>query len=467
VLRIKLARLTDALVVVAVLVAVFVATNLGRMPEGFAGFLAMRVTVKNLVMLALFALAWRVLTWATGLYDWRLVRKRGEESVRVILTCGLVSGVAVVFPVVSATGAFRFHAVLLFWFGSSLAVLALRNLTRALVGGAHVGRPREALIVGTGPRGQRLEQELRSSSAEDYSVVGFVDVDDHRPADGGRRGFLGPLEQVESILMHRAVDEVLIALPIKSRYVEIQAVLESCERVGVPARYLADLFEPIKARTSDDGGRPSLLMQPRSPEGWRLLAKRGIDVVVSTLVLLTACPLLLLAAIAIKTTSPGPVLFVQERYGLNRRRFRMYKLRTMVADAEDLQARLEALNEASGPVFKIQADPRITRVGRVLRRTSLDELPQLVNVVLGDMSLVGPRPLPLRDVHRFEEPALMRRFSVRPGVTCLWQISGRSTIGFDEWVRLDLEYIDTWSLRLDLWILLRTIPAVVSGTGAS
>jgi exopolysaccharide biosynthesis polyprenyl glycosylphosphotransferase len=298
-------------------------------------------------------------------------------------------------------------------------------------------------------------------------VVGFVDADDHRPAAESHAGLLGPLEQVESILMHRAVDEVLIALPIKSHYAEIQAVLESCERVGVPARYLADLFEPIKGRAMDDGGRPSLLMRPRSPEGWRLLAKRTIDVVGSSLVLLIASPVLLIAAVAIKLTSPGPVLFAQERYGHSRRRFRMYKLRTMVAEAEQLQVALESLNEASGPVFKIREDPRITPVGRLLRRTSIDELPQLMNVVLGNMSLVGPRPLPLRDVHRFEEPALMRRFSVRPGVTCLWQIGGRSTIGFDDWVRLDLEYIDTWSLRLDLLILLRTIPAVIRGTGAS
>jgi lipopolysaccharide/colanic/teichoic acid biosynthesis glycosyltransferase len=177
-------------------------------------------------------------------------------------------------------------------------------------------------------------------------------------------------------------------------------------------------------------------------------------------------PIMIAAAIGIKATSGGPAIYAQERYGLNRRRFRMFKFRTMVQNAEGLQASLESQNEASGPVFKIANDPRITPIGRFLRRSSIDELPQLFNVLRGDMSLVGPRPLPLRDVDRFTRSGDLRRFSVRPGVTCLWQVSGRSGIGFDEWVALDLQYIDRWSLLLDLVILLRTVPAVLRGTGA-
>jgi lipopolysaccharide/colanic/teichoic acid biosynthesis glycosyltransferase len=172
------------------------------------------------------------------------------------------------------------------------------------------------------------------------------------------------------------------------------------------------------------------------------------------------------AAVAVKLTSPGPVMFSQERHGLHKRRFRMHKLRTMYADAEARQAELEAQNEASGPVFKIRRDPRVTPVGRLLRRTSLDELPQLWNVLQGDMSLVGPRPLPVRDVQRFTEGALMRRFSVRPGVTGLWQVSARDSLVFDDWVRSDMQYIDEWSLTLDCRILARTLPAVVRGSGA-
>jgi lipopolysaccharide/colanic/teichoic acid biosynthesis glycosyltransferase len=172
-------------------------------------------------------------------------------------------------------------------------------------------------------------------------------------------------------------------------------------------------------------------------------------------------------AALIKLTSSGPIVYAQDRCGLNRHPFRMYKFRSMYIDAEKLQASLEQRNEAGGPVFKIRDDPRVTPLGRVLRKTSIDELPQLWNVLVGDMSLVGPRPLPFRDVNLITRPADMRRFSMRPGLTCLWQIQGRSNIGFERWVELDLEYIDNWSLALDARILLKTLPAVLSGNGAT
>jgi lipopolysaccharide/colanic/teichoic acid biosynthesis glycosyltransferase len=196
-------------------------------------------------------------------------------------------------------------------------------------------------------------------------------------------------------------------------------------------------------------------------------AGRGIDLVVAAVALLVLTWAMLLIALAVRLTSTGPALFAQTRIGLDGRRFAMYKFRTMVIGAEALQADLETRNEATGPVFKIRDDPRVTRVGRLLRRMSLDELPQLFNVVRGDMSLVGPRPLPVRDVHKFSESWLMRRFSVPPGVTGLWQISGRSDLAFDRWVLLDLQYIDGWSLGLDLQILAKTVPAVLWGRGAA
>jgi lipopolysaccharide/colanic/teichoic acid biosynthesis glycosyltransferase len=177
-------------------------------------------------------------------------------------------------------------------------------------------------------------------------------------------------------------------------------------------------------------------------------------------------PLALITAIAIKIDSPGPVRFVQERVGLNKRKFRLYKFRTMVDSADQKQGDLEDLNEVSGPVFKINNDPRITSVGKIVRKTSIDELPQLFNVLKGDMSIVGPRPLPVRDYNGFDQDWHRRRFSVRPGITCLWQVKGRSNTSFVRWMELDMEYIDTWSLRLDLKILLRTVPAVLRGSGA-
>jgi exopolysaccharide biosynthesis polyprenyl glycosylphosphotransferase len=236
----------------------------------------------------------------------------------------------------------------------------------------------------------------------------------------------------------------------------------------VKVLYQADIVDTVLAKTRVEGALASPLQVhlQMAPEGSRVIVKRVLDVTGAVVGLALVSPLLLVVAAAIKLTSDGPVIYAQERYGLNRRRFRMYKFRTMVADAEQLQASLESRNEASGPVFKIADDPRITPIGRFLRRSSLDEFPQLFNVLRGDMSLVGPRPLPLRDVERFTRSGDLRRFSVRPGLTCLWQISGRSGVGFDEWVALDLQYIDRWSLFLDVSILVRTIPAVIRGTGA-
>jgi lipopolysaccharide/colanic/teichoic acid biosynthesis glycosyltransferase len=172
-------------------------------------------------------------------------------------------------------------------------------------------------------------------------------------------------------------------------------------------------------------------------------------------------------ALFIKITSPGPVFFVQERIGLNKRRFMLIKFRTMVVDAERKIHELEHLNEVKGPAFKIKNDPRITRIGRFLRKASIDELPQLINVLKGDMSLVGPRPLPIRDYNGFDEDWHRRRFSVQPGITCLWQCNGRSNVSFDRWMQLDMEYIDNWSLWLDFKILAMTIPAVLRGSGAA
>jgi len=383
------------------------------------------------------------------------------------LACALLSLVALVLPTISVTGAFRYAAIPVFWVGSTVGMLAWRALVRTLVIVPEPSGQRTALIVGTGPRAQRLWRDLRARRSLSYRVVGFVDSDDHRVSRDNPGAVLGGLEQLEAILMRNAIDEVLVALPIKSRYVEIQSVLETCERVGVRAKFCAELFDPINGRAVQEDGRPALVTQPRSPEGWRLVAKRVIDLVGASVGLVVCSPVLVAAIVAIKLTTPGPVIFSQDRYGLSRRIFRMYKLRTMVQDADALQESLEDRNEATGPVFKIRDDPRITRVGSILRRLSIDELPQLVNVLRGEMSLVGPRPLPLRDVHRFTEAALMRRFSVRPGVTCLWQISGRSTLGFDEWIRLDLQYIDEWTFRTDLMILIKTLPAVLRGEGAS
>jgi exopolysaccharide biosynthesis polyprenyl glycosylphosphotransferase len=202
-------------------------------------------------------------------------------------------------------------------------------------------------------------------------------------------------------------------------------------------------------------------------EGWALLVKRVLDTIISLSCIIFFAPILLITAALIKLTSPGPIFFVQKRVGLNKRLISVYKFRTMVPNAEQKQSELEHLNEVGGPVFKIKNDPRVTRLGKFLRKTSVDELPQLFNVLKGDMSLVGPRPLPVRDYRGFNRDWHRRRFSIRPGITCLWQINGRSSVSFERWMELDLEYMDRWSVWLDLQILIRTIPAVLKGSGAA
>jgi exopolysaccharide biosynthesis polyprenyl glycosylphosphotransferase len=290
----------------------------------------------------------------------------------------------------------------------------------------------------------------------------------HAGHDRALEPVIGTVPQLEQILMRQAIDEVVIALPVKSCYQDIQRVIAVCERAGVQAKYGADMFESTVAlpRYHAHGDRAFVAMQVVPDAHW-LAVKRVVDVIGAVVAIVLFAPLMLLVAALIKLTSSGPVVYAQDRCGLNRRAFRMYKFRSMYADADKLQTSLEQRNEAVGPVFKIRNDPRVTPLGRVLRKTSIDELPQLWNVLVGDMSLVGPRPLPFRDVNLITRPADMRRFSMRPGITCLWQIQGRSNIGFERWVQLDLEYIDNWSLALDTRILLKTLPAVLSGNGAT
>jgi exopolysaccharide biosynthesis polyprenyl glycosylphosphotransferase len=197
------------------------------------------------------------------------------------------------------------------------------------------------------------------------------------------------------------------------------------------------------------------------------MIKRTLDVICSTVLIIFLTPLFIVVGALVRFTSPGPIFFRQTRVGLNKRQFNIYKFRTMLANAEQLQSQLLAMNEMSGPVFKIRDDPRVTPLGRFLRKTSIDELPQLFNVLMGDMSLVGPRAMSLRDYQLFDQDWQRRRFSVKPGITCLWQIRGRNSIPFEEWMELDMQYIDKWSLWLDFKILAQTVPVVLRGTGAA
>jgi exopolysaccharide biosynthesis polyprenyl glycosylphosphotransferase len=462
-------RYIDVLVALCAVAGVFVLTNPDHPgAAGWSHFLNQRVSVKNLLLLASFAYVMHLSLKSLGVYKEPNFEHPGQYTLRLVAAC-LVGGLPLaVFPLASRTGAIQPVTVAYFLLAATGTIMALRGLLWIATAPAPAADVRNVLIVGSGPRAERLYRELAVHANRAIGIYGFVDSNHppHTPEIAAR--MLGTLGDLEAILMRQVIDDVLITLPIKSRYGEIQNTIALCERLGVRAAYLADVFQSSLGRPSFElSGHFPVVRMHVATDDHRLVIKRTIDLLGGTIGLLIFSPLMIVIACAIKLTSRGPIIFRQDRIGLNKRRFSMYKFRTMVSDAEARQADLEGRNEASGPVFKISDDPRITRVGRLLRRTSLDELPQLVNVVRGDMSLVGPRPLPVRDVHRFAESYLMRRFSVPPGVTGLWQISGRSTLAFDRWVALDLEYIDSWSLALDLRILAKTVPAVLRGHGAT
>lgn len=461
-------RSVDLTVALATLALVLVATSSEAMPRHVGNLLAMRVTVKNVALLAVCSIVWVASFTTMGTYDRRARHARREKVLRTVIACTLGSSGVLLFPLAtSGRGAFTYGMTVVYWVTVTFMMLALRLCTGVMNRAARRRIARRVIIVGAGPRADELARRLAADSEISYHLLGFVDT---RVAAGrypSREWNLGFLDELEQTLMRTVVDEVLIALPIRSHYAEIESTIGICERAGVHSKYLADVFQPSRARARVESSGSCVLMAMQiACEDYRVHVKRTLDVLTVALSLPVMLPVVACIALAIRMTSDGPIFFTQERYGYRKRWFRMYKFRTMVVNAESMQSALERSNGAVGPVFKIAQDPRITPLGRLLRRASLDELPQLFNVLRGDMSLVGPRPMPTWEVGRFSDPSLMRRFSVRPGLTGLWQVSGRSYLSFEQRMALDLRYVDDWSLSLDLTVLARTLPAVVKGTGA-
>ena len=438
----------------------------------FADFFAMRVKVGNFLIFFGLLVAWHLLFSTFGLYASRRLSGRWAEiadTLKATFFASLLLSVGgVAFHIQMATRAF----LLTFWALSSLLMVLSRLILRWLLARTrlHGRNLRQIFIVGTNSRAVGFAKSLQSRPELGYRIIGFADREWEgikQFSDSGY-GLLCSLDELPDFFRKNVVDEVLIALPIRSLHDDASRIAALCEEQGILFRLLPNLFDLKRSRhwTEELEGQ-SLVTHNGISEGWQLLVKRALDFTIALIAILLFSPVMVGTALLIALTSPGKVLFVQRRVGLNKREFPVYKFRTMVVDAEKKMREVEHLNEVSGPVFKIRHDPRVTPLGRFLRKTSIDELPQLFNVLKGDMSLVGPRPLPVRDYEGFSEDWQRRRFSVRPGITCLWQVSGRSSISFDRWMELDLQYIDGWSLKLDLDILIRTIPAVLKGQGAA
>ncbi len=346
------------------------------------------------------------------------------------------------------------------WFGIiSFALVYLKEEILLLAFKSKVGQSqsrRRFLLVGTPEQTTLMREEICARPESGVDIIAELDLNHTN------------LDQFVFRLHEHSVNGVILSTR-HTHFDRAEAVVKACEIEGVEAWLVADFFQTEISRTRLDDfyGRPVLVFRSAPETSWQGVVKQAVDFAGALLMLVVLAIPLGFVALLVKLTSPGPVFFRQSRSGLNGSPFTIYKFRTMVTNAEQIKHELAAMNEMTGPVFKITKDPRITPIGKWLRKFSVDELPQLLNVLWGEMSLVGPRPLPVDEIRRISDLAHRRRLSVKPGLTCLWQVSGRNQIlDFKDWVRLDLEYIDNWSLWLDFKILLRTIPAVFGGTGA-
>ena len=329
--------------------------------------------------------------------------------------------------------------------------------------------PHQVLIAGTGERALRLAKALEASTEFDIRLRGFLSEDRDPPREIALGSIyrVWPVSELTAILREHVIDEIIFAVGSES-LANLEDVFLVCDEEGVRTRVAVDFFPHVNSTVSLErfGDTPLLTFSAAPYDEVQLLAKRAIDLLIAAAGLLVLSPLMGLIAIVIRLTSPGPAIFQQVRCGLNGRRFVFYKFRSMVENAEELKAKLAHLNTRDNVVFKIPDDPRLTPLGRILRKFSVDEWPQLWNVLLGDMSLVGPRPAVPSEVDQYQ-CWQRRRLRMRPGLTCLWAISGRDNVDFETWMKMDMQYIDNWSLSLDWKILLQTIPRVITGHGAN
>ena len=394
---------------------------------------------------------------AQGFYERPLLCSRRTTAWQLFKGCVLIS-----LGLVLTLFVFRSEIArsVLVWFGaiSFGLVFAKEELflftLKSKLAQAHYRR--RFILLGTAEETSRILNRLDARSRETLEIVAELDLNHV------------PIQRVVELLHEHSINGVLVSAK-RALFDQVEAAIRACELEGVEVWLVADFFRTQISHTSIDDfyGHPVLVFRTTPGASWESVLKQLIDRLGALIALIVLAPLLLVFGLLIKITSPGPMFFRQQRSGLNGRPFTLYKFRTMVTNADQLKHELAAMNEMSGPVFKVTNDPRITPFGKFMRKFSIDEWPQFYNVLRGEMSLVGPRPLPVDEVKRFNDLAHRRRLSVKPGLTCLWQISGRNNVkDFKDWVRLDLEYIDNWSLWLDLKILARTVPVVLVGNGA-
>lgn len=438
-----------------------------------ANTLSRSIPIWDLLVFLLCLLLWHFSFSYFRLYASRRLSTFLHELTDIVRATSLGSIAIVVFLAIASKQEVNIYLLLILWSVTTSITVLSRILLRMVMKQIrrHGRNLRMMLIVGANDQAVRFSRKIAHHQELGYKFLGFVENDNSMPAEPSDEiatRVVSSFDDLPEFLNDNTVDEVAIFYPLHSHYNAIRKLVHLCETHGILVRLTTNIFDLKLGNSYVDYilDEPLVTIYTGNMQGWKMYVKRALDLCISMILLILLLPVFAIVAILITKDSPGPVFFLQERVGKCKKRFKMLKFRTMVEDAEQKIGNLEEKNEAQGPVFKIKDDPRITKLGKFLRKTSIDELPQLINVLKGDMSLVGPRPLPERDYQLFNLDWHRRRFSVRPGITCFWQISGRSDLDFDEWMELDMKYIDSWSLSLDFKILLRTIPCIIKGTGA-
>jgi len=468
---------------VCLVIALFVAAGIVIYPSAdlyFADFLSKRIKFSDFLIFFGFGLICLIILAQCGLYQSRKLSSSEGEAFDILSSTLFGTAVLMIITAVNEINIVDKTFLIIFWLSFSLMIFLNRIIARYIAKELRLKGQnlRFVLIVGTNDCAMNFARMINSRPELGYRIRGFVDnpwsrtgqsIKSINSASQVIATIDETIDELPFFFRNNPIDEAIVCLPLSSFYHEVAKIVTFCENQGIVVRIPADLFNLRYAKSKVEyfENEPTITIVTGAMHGWTIMVKRGFDIVASALLLAVLSPLFAITGALIKVTSPGPLLFVQDRIGFNKRIFRMYKFRTMVVDAEKKQTDLEKFNEVSGPVFKIKQDPRIIPIGKFLRKFSIDELPQLFNVLKGDMSLVGPRPLPVRDYQGFSEDWHCRRFSVRPGISCLWQIKGRSNVSFETWMELDMLYIDNWSLWLDAKILLGTVLAVVKGSGAA
>jgi len=473
-LLIQMFRLFDQLVLMATAVGI-IYFRPEILMRGQRHILEATLQIEDAIGILILAVGW------IGIFDY-FIRYKADRLValntqlkNLLRATSLASFWLMMVSAVFSVKSFNVLNILIFFLAVTSVGIVSRLFLRVLLLSARRSgyNFRYLIVVGANDRACQVADKIDDKPELGYKIVGFVAetreaMEKWKPQEHGDRKILGLLDDLRNVLIGERVDEIIVCLPVDVRFSDVTMIVQHARDLGIVVRLMPEfadggLLRNLHVEEFENEYvvtlfREQLLMQ--------LLMKRLIDAALSLAVLAILFPVMVVVAVLIKLTSPGPVFFVQNRVGMNQRQFKLYKFRSMVANAEERKSDLLHLNERDGPAFKIENDPRITRIGRFIRKTSIDELPQLFNVLSGEMSLVGPRP-PLPEEVKKYEWLFRKRLSVKPGVTCIWQISGRNNVSFDRWMKMDHEYIENWSLWLDLQILLKTIPAVLFSRGAS